>query len=381
MSPSQQPLRTAILGYGVAGRFFHGPFLGVDPAYEVAIIATSNAERAAQARQDHPGVTIIEDPRDVAVHASDLDLVIVCTPPSSHVDLTRTALRAGMDVVVDKPFAPTSAEGEALIVEARTLGRRLSVFQNRRYDADFLTLKGLLETGELGRVHTFESRFERWKPAGERSWKARTSVSEGGGVLFDLGPHLLDQAVQLFGPVTEMLASVRAVARSDEQSPSVAAEPPTAGSHATVSSQHTAGADNMVQLILTHSGGVTSILTLSSLSALAGPRFQVSGDQGAWRTVGKDPQEAALFAGTTPDTPGFGVESEEDRGELSSGDEVTRTPAGTGDYGRYYRELAVALRTGSPVPVDPQDSVGVLRLIEAAHRAPRSTFSPDRFTD
>ncbi|GAA1305956.1 Gfo/Idh/MocA family protein [Brachybacterium tyrofermentans] len=372
MSRSPSPLRTAILGYGVAGRYFHGTFLGVDPAYEVTIVATSNPERAAQARQDHPGATIIEDPHDIAAHASDLDLVIVCTPPSSHVDLARTALRAGLDVVVDKPFAPTSAEGEALIAEAHALGRRLSVFQNRRYDADFLTLKGLLEAGDLGRVHTFESRFERWKPAGERSWKAHTSVSEGGGVLFDLGPHLLDQAVQLFGPVTEMLASVRAVARSGDRAAPAAAGSQSAGPRTT------AGADTVVQLILTHAGGVTSQLTMSSLSALAGPRFQVSGDQGAWRTVGKDPQEAALFAGTTPDTPGFGLESEEDRGELSSGDEVTRTPAGTGDYGRYYRELAVALRTGSPVPVDPQDAVDVLRLIEAAHRASRSTFPPDR---
>ncbi|MGP5384720.1 Gfo/Idh/MocA family protein [Brachybacterium tyrofermentans] len=372
MSRSPSPLRTAILGYGVAGRYFHGTFLGVDPAYEVTIVATSNPERAAQARQDHPGATIIEDPHDIAAHASDLDLVIVCTPPSSHVDLARTALRAGLDVVVDKPFAPTSAEGEALIAEAHALGRRLSVFQNRRYDADFLTLKGLLEAGDLGRVHTFESRFERWKPAGERSWKAHTSVSEGGGDLFDLGPHLLDQAVQLFGPVTEMLASVRAVARSGDRAAPAAAGSQSAGPRTT------AGADTVVQLILTHAGGVTSQLTMSSLSALAGPRFQVSGDQGAWRTVGKDPQEAALFAGTTPDTPGFGLESEEDRGELSSGDEVTRTPAGTGDYGRYYRELAVALRTGSPVPVDPQDAVDVLRLIEAAHRASRSTFPPDR---
>lgn len=348
------PLRAAILGYGVAGRFFHGAFLAVDPAYEVAIISTSNPERAAQAREDHPGALIIEDPSDIAAHAPDLDLVIVCTPPSSHVALARAALHSGLDVVVDKPFAPTSAEGEALIAEARALGRRLSVFQNRRYDADFLTLTGLVEAGELGRIHTFESRFEWWKPAGERSWKAQTPVTEGGGILFDLGPHLIDQAVQLFGPVTELLAAVR-----------------TAGP--------AAGPANVAQLILTHSGGVTSHLTMSSLSALEGPRFHVSGDQGAWRTVGKDPQEAALRSGTTPDAPGFGHESEDARGELSSGADVIRTPPGTGDYGRYYRELADALRTGSPVPVDPQDSVDVLTLIEAAHRAPHSTFSPDRF--
>ena len=361
---SQSPLRTAILGYGVAGRFFHGAFLGVDPAYEVTIVATSNPERAAQAEQDHPGVRIIGDPRDIGAHASDLDLVIVCTPPSSHVALARTALRSGLDVVVDKPFAPTSAEGQELIAEAHALERRLSVFQNRRYDADFLTLKGLVETGDLGRVHTFESRFEWWKPAGERSWKAQTPVAEGGGILFDLGPHLIDQAIQLFGPVSELLASVRTAGSAADQSPAGGTAPrPT-------------GPANVAQLILTHADGVTSHLTMSSLSALPGPRFQVSGDRGAWRTVGKDPQEAALRSGTLPDAPGFGHESEDARGELSSGADVTRTPPGTGDYGCYYRELADALRTGSPVPVDPQDSVDVLTLIEAAHRTPRSTVSP-----
>lgn len=369
VSPSpQRPLRTAILGYGVAGRFFHGAFLGVDPAYEVTIVATSNPERAAQARQDHPGVRIIEDPADIAAHASGLDLAIVCTPPASHVALARAAMQSGLDVVVDKPFAPTSAEGEELIAEARTLGRRLSVFQNRRYDADFLTLTGLVEAGDLGQIHTFESRFEWWKPTGERSWKAQTPVAEGGGILFDLGPHLIDQAVQLFGPVTEMLASVRTAGPAAGKAPAANASPrSTAPVDAT-------GPANVAQLILTHAGGMTSHLTMSSLSALEGPRFHVSGDQGAWRTFGKDPQEAALRAGTTPDAPGFGHESEDARGELSSGTEVVRTPAGTGGYGRYYRELAVALRTGSPVPVDPQDSVDVLTLIEAAHHASHSTF-------
>lgn len=342
------PLRTAVLGYGVAGRFFHGAFLGADPSYEVTVVSTANPDRAAQARADHPDVLVIDDPRAVVEHAGNLDLVVVCTPPSSHVELAREALRAGLDVVVDKPFAPSSAEGEELIAEAAAQGRRLSVFQNRRYDADFLTLRGLLEDGALGTVHTFESRFEWWKPGGERSWKASTPVDEGGGILFDLGPHLIDQALQLFGPVAAMQADVRAVG---------------AGT----------GPDNVVQLSLTHTSGTTSRLTMSSLSALEGPRFHVSGTEGAWRTFGKDPQESALRSGILPGTPGFGQESDGDRGELSFGDRIERTAAGTGDYGGYYRELAEALRTGAPVPVDPQESVDALRLIEAAHRASPTT--------
>ena len=351
-TPEAAPLRTAILGYGVAGRFFHGAFLGADPAYEVAVVSTANPDRAAQARQDHPGVLVIDDPRAVVEHAGDLDLVVACTPPSSHVELAREALRAGLHVVVDKPFAPTSAEGEELIAEAAAQGRRLSVFQNRRYDADFLTLRGLLEDGVLGTVHTFESRFEWWKPGGERSWKASTPVADGGGILFDLGPHLIDQALQLFGPVAELQADVRSIGASGPGS---------------------SGPDNVVQLSLTHTSGTTSRLTMSSLSALPGPRFHVSGTEGAWRTFGKDPQEAALRSGTLPGTPGFGQESDGERGELSSGDQVERTAAGTGDYGGYYRELADALRTRAPLPVDPQDSVDALRLIEAAHHASRTT--------
>ncbi|WP_193105887.1 Gfo/Idh/MocA family oxidoreductase [Brachybacterium sp. FME24] len=345
-----RPLRTAVLGYGVAGRYFHGAFLAVDPAYEVALISTSNPERAAQARSDHPGAIIVEDPRTVAEHADDLDLVVVCTPPASHVELAQIALRAGLDVVVDKPLSPSSAEGAELIAEAESLGRRLTVFQNRRYDADFLTLQGLLEEGTLGNVHTFESRFEWWKPTGARSWKASTTVAEGGGILFDLGPHLIDQSVQMFGPVTALTASLRSV-RPDGTAPADGEGTP----------------ENVAHVVLTHAVGVESRLVMSSLAALEGPRFHVSGTAGAWRSHGKDPQESALRAGTLPGAPGFGRESEEQAGELSTGGEVSRTAPSTGDYGQFYRELAQALRSGGPVPVDPQDSVDVLRLIEAAH--------------
>lgn len=351
-----RPLRAAILGYGVSGRYFHGAFLGVDPSYVVALISTSNADRAEQARADHPGVVVVEDPRSVAEHASDLDLAIVCTPPTSHVELAQLALRAGLDVVVDKPFAPSSAEGTELIAEAESLGRRVTVFQNRRYDADFLTLRGLINNGALGNVHTLESRFEWWKPSGERSWKASTTVGQGGGILFDLGPHLIDQAVQLFGPVTGLSASLRSV-RTDGAPPSAGAEAP----------------ENVAHLMLTHSGGVESHLSMSSLAAFAGPRFQVAGTAGAWRTFGKDPQEAALRAGKLPDAPGFGGESPEQAGELSHGVEPARTAPGIGDYGRFYRELAWALHSGGPVPVDPWDAVDVLRLIEAAHRTAHPT--------
>jgi predicted dehydrogenase len=189
------PIRVAALGFGTAGRLFHSPFVVANPAFELRTIVTTNPERAATAQAKYPGVQVIGDA--FAVNAVDHDLVIVATPPATHGELATNALQIGLDVVVDKPFAPTSAEGRELIALAARLGRRLTVFQNRRWDADFLTLRRLLAEGELGEVFEFESRFEWWRPGGMTGWKGETSVADGGGILFDLGTHLIDQALQL----------------------------------------------------------------------------------------------------------------------------------------------------------------------------------------
>ena len=153
-------------------------------------------------RHSYPAARIVDTPADILELAGELDLLVLGTPPATHYPLAKAALEAGLDVVVDKPFAVSSAEGQELIDLAARLGRVLTVFQNRRWDGDFLTVKALMDAGAFGTVTRFESRFERWSPDVPKAWKAAATADDGGGVLFDLGTHLLDQAVQLFGPAT-----------------------------------------------------------------------------------------------------------------------------------------------------------------------------------
>ncbi|MBT2233297.1 Gfo/Idh/MocA family oxidoreductase [Nonomuraea sp. NEAU-A123] len=338
------PIRCAVVGFGTAGRFFHTPFLAADPAYDLRVIVTGDPDRAAAARAAHPGATVVSDPQAVIDHASELDLVVVATPPSTHVELAANAMRAGLDVVVDKPFAPTGAEGRKLIALAAELGRRLTVFQNRRWDADFLTLRRLLADGRLGTVHAFESRFEWWRPDGLQGWKGDTDVADGGGILFDLGTHLIDQALRLFGPVAEVLAEVN---RRDSR----------AGRDA----------DDDTVVILRHASGTSSRLTMSSVAALPGPRYRVLGSRAGYVKDGLDGQEAALKAGMSPADPAFGREPEECWGRLGDHSETTPVEPERGNYAEFYRLLATALRNGGELPVDPHDAVDVLDVIERAH--------------
>ncbi|TLW95001.1 oxidoreductase [Saccharomonospora piscinae] len=341
---SSGPVRTAVVGFGVSGRVFHAPFLACDPAYSLDAVVTADPERAATARSAHPGVEVLPHAEDVLARAADFDLVVVGTPPRTHAELASRALDAGLHVVVDKPFAVSSAQGTALVERAREAGRVLTVFQNRRWDGDFRTLRGLVERGELGRVHTFESRFESWKPGGPRSWKAATPVADGGGILFDLGSHLIDQAMRLFGPVEDVWADVT---RRTPGLPDGAA-------------------DDDTLVVLRHRDGTRSRLSMSSLAALPGPRFHVLGDRAAYTTWGLDPQEAALRAGALPTDDGFGLDREP--GLLGAGDDTRRVPGERGDYGAFYRQLAHALTgDGTPPPVDPRDAVAVLAVIERAH--------------
>ncbi|EHR61875.1 Gfo/Idh/MocA family protein [Saccharomonospora cyanea] len=342
---SPRPIRTAVLGFGVSGRVFHAPFLACDPAYSLDVVVTGDANRAAQARATHPGVAVVGSADDVFERAGELDLVVIGTPPGTHADLATRALDAGLHVVVDKPFTPTSAEGAALVEHARSVGRLLTVFQNRRWDTDFLTLRALVGRGELGRVHTFESRFESWKPGGPRSWKADTPVSEGGGILFDLGTHLIDQAIRLFGPVESVWADV------------TRRTPGSVGA-----------ADDDTLVVLRHRDGTRSQLSMSSMAARPGPRFHVLGSEGAYTKWGLDPQEAALREGVLPTDDGYAREPEENWGVLGAGGDVRRVEPERGSYAEFYRLLALALAGEGDVPVDPHDAVEVLTIIEEAHR-------------
>jgi scyllo-inositol 2-dehydrogenase (NADP+) len=334
----------ALLGYGLAGSVFHAPFISSTPGLRLSVIVTGDDERRAQALREHPGVAVVGTTDEVWARASELDLAVIATPNSTHLPLGLAALEAGLAVVVDKPLALNADEGQKLVDEAAERNLMLTAFQNRRWDGDFLTLRKLLEANELGRVHRFESRFERWRPRIGDGWRERVAGEEGGGLLLDLGSHLVDQALQLFGPVRGLYAEVDARRQG-------------------------AAADDDVFLALEHESGVRSHLWASALAADPGPRFRVLGDRAAFVKQGLDSQEEALRSGRTPTDPGFGDEPRERWGRLIVGDEAREVPTEPGSYASFYSGVAASLDDGSPPPVDPRDAVAVLEILDEARSA------------
>jgi len=336
--------RVVVLGYGLAGRFFHAPFIAATPGLELAAVVTGDEDRRAQALADYPGVAVFDTAEEVWARAAELDLVAVATPNRVHVPLALAALEAGLAVVVDKPLATTADEGRRLVEAAREHGLMLTVFQNRRWDGDFLTVKRLLADDALGKVHRFESRFERWRPELSGTWREREE--EAGGLLFDLGSHLVDQALQLFGSVDSVYAEVDVRRPGGE-------------------------VDDDVFLALEHASGVRSHLWMSALAGQLGPRFRVLGDRAAFVKLGLDVQEEALRAGRKPDEPGWGEEPRESWGRLGVEGDLREVQTEPGNYRAFYEGVAASLG-GGPAPVDPADAVTVLELLEEARAVSRS---------
>ncbi len=330
-----------LVGYGLAGRAFHAPFIEAVDGLVLQGIVTSDADRAAHAASEHPTARIVGDIDDL-LRSDDIHLIVVATPNRLHVPLGRRALAAGKHVVVDKPIGLDSAEGETLITEAEDAGRVLSVFQNRRWDGDFLTLRDLIERGALGMIDSFESRFERWAPAGD-GW--RDGAAEAGGPVRDLGAHLVDQCLVLFGPVDRVWAQI------DRRRP---------GSQV----------DDAAFMALDHACGVRSRLWMSLIASRTGPRLRVRGLGGEYLKEGLDIQEPRLVEGVVPTTTGFGDEPPKAWGSLRAPDgTVTPIPTKTGRYIAFYEGMRDAIRGDRASPVDPQDSVEVLRILEAAERS------------
>lgn len=319
-----RPVRVGLIGYGLAGAAFHAPLIQSTDGLDLVAIVTS--------REVPSGVMRLAGTEEL--WALDVDLVVVATPNSTHVPIARRALEAGAHVVVDKPLAVTAREAAELVVQAEEAGQLLSVFQNRRWDGDYLTLRDLLASGRLGRVHRFESRFERWRPHVGDAWRESEDPAIGGGQLLDLGTHLIDQAVQLFGRVASVYAEVAEVRPG-------------------------AVVEDDVFLALRHVSGEISHLWMSAVAADPGPRMRVLTDSGPWSSFDLDSQEADLRAGRTPRDEGFGRNPD---GVLNGVSYPTRA----GEYALYYSGIEEALRRGGPNPVDPWDAVEVLRIIEAA---------------
>ncbi|WP_306295905.1 MULTISPECIES: Gfo/Idh/MocA family oxidoreductase [unclassified Arthrobacter] len=331
-------IRTALLGFGLAGSTFHGPFLDALDDFALEVVVTGDPARQAAARAAHPQARVV-DRREWSPAGSGVDLVVVATPPASHAPLAREALEAGCAVVVDKPFTLTSGEGEELIALAQRRGLVLTTYQNRRWDGEYLTLRRLLAEGALGEVRRFESRLERWQPAVTKEWKAKAAAADGGGILNDLGSHLIDQALQLFGPPVRVYgeaAARRPVERADDDA----------------------------FVALEHAGGVVSHLWMNLNVAQRGPRMRVLGSEAAFTKQAMDQQEVQLAAGIRPGDPGYGVDPKENWGVLGRDGALVPVPTERGNFTAFYEGLAQALLRGGPVPVDPAGSVAVLRVIE-----------------
>ncbi|MFB7916593.1 Gfo/Idh/MocA family oxidoreductase [Streptomyces sp. NPDC056061] len=347
-------LRVGLVGYGLAGSVFHAPLIAATEGLVLDTVVTSNQERRAQAHAEFPAVRFAASPQELWARADELDLIVIASPNRTHVPLATAAIEAGLPVVVDKPLAGTAAEARQLAALARDRGVLLSVFQNRRWDNDFLTLARLIEGGELGTVQRFESRFERWRPQPKGGWRESGDPQEIGGLLYDLGSHVVDQALVLFGPV------VRVYAESDVRRPGAAA-------------------DDDTFLALTHANGVRSHLYVSATTAQLGPRFRVLGSAAGYVKYGLDPQEAALRAGVRPADSGdrpWGEEPPELWGRIGSGESPLTgggapVPTVPGDYRAYYAAVTAALRGRGDNPVTALQAAAALDVLEAARRSAR----------
>jgi predicted dehydrogenase len=343
-------VHVALIGYGLGGSAFHAPLIASTPGMRLATIVTRNPERRAQAAREHPQANLVDSVQAIWDRAKDHDVVVVTTSNDAHVPLAMAALAAGLPVVVDKPFAARAAEGRALIDEARRRKLLLTVYHNRRWDSELLTVKRLLAEQAFGEVLRFESRLERWRPQLKGSWREQATPGLAGGLLYDLGSHLIDQALHLFGPVTDVYAEL------DRRRSGIEV-------------------DDDVFLALTHASGVRSHLTATVLSAQPLARMRVLGSRAAYLKVHGDVQEAALRSGQRPERPGWGEEPREHWGLLGVGDAAVPVRSEAGAYQQFYAGVVAALRNGAPPPVDPADAVAGLEIIEACLTSQQKTVT------
>jgi scyllo-inositol 2-dehydrogenase (NADP+) len=341
-------LNIGLAGYGYAGLTLHAPLIAGSGA-TLAAISTSQAELA---QGDWPQARIVSD-FDALLAVSELDAVVIATPNDTHFDFACRAIEAGKHVVVDKPVTVTLAEAVELERIAKRHKRLVAPFHNRRWDGDFLTLKKLFgkldEPGRLGRVTHFESHFDRFRPLVRPRW--REEAARGGGILLDLGPHLLDQALNLFGMPDTVSATVTAH-RDDAQ------------------------ADDYFHLVLGYPQRQV-ILHASTLAALAPPRFLVHGTRGSYLKFGLDVQEDQLKAGLSPDNVDFGVNPTGVLRVLEGGPDAQfeaqyELPTEVGVYTEFYRLFAQAVQHGSPLPVTLAEAIDVMRLVSLIQESART---------
>lgn len=330
---SNTPIKIALHGFGYAGRTFHGPLISACPELDLTTVISSQGAAVAEVLPEAKVVSSL----DQVLSDPAIDLVVLATPNDGHAAQAEAVLRAGKAVVVDKPFTLTLAEARQLAALADERGQLLSVFHNRRWDADFLTLRHLIETDRLGPVLRLESHFNRYRPQVRERW--REGAGPGAGLWYDLGPHLIDQALCLFG-LPKAISCDLATLRPDGL------------------------ATDYAHAVLVYEGR-RLILHADMVTPAPDLRFAVHGARASWFSSGLDVQEDQLKAGQKPGDTGWGNDPRE--GQIIDGatGEAESLPNLTGDYGAYYSAIAKALRGQGPNPVTPDQAVAVMQVLEA----------------
>ena len=333
----ESPIRVGVIGFGFVSKTFHVPLLNATDGYEIITVSSSHP---ADVLAVLPDVEVISDPKALATHP-DVDLVVIASPNETHAPLAEGAMRAGHNVVVDKPFTITVEQARHLAAVANENDVLLSVFQNRRWDSDFLTVQDAIRRDLVGRIVLFESRIDRYRPDVRNRW--REVPGPGAGLLYDLGPHLIDQTLLLFGIPDSVQATLAKQRRR-------------------------ATTDDFFQLVLRY-GDMVATLGAGSLVSGGSARFAVHGEKASLVKQKPDIQEDQLKAGLVPGSPDWGLDSD-DALLYDGAPSVTRTlKAARGDQRGYYVALREALLGRAPNPVPPEQGATVMVVIEAAFRA------------
>ena len=338
-------INTAVIGFGFGGRIFHAPFLAVHPAYSISRILTTDPVKRATAQLAYPQAKLITDYEE-ALSDPNIDLIVLAIPNHLHFSYATKALEAGKHVVVEKPFTVTSAEAYELIANAKKQDRLVTVYQNRRLDSDFRTVQRILDQGLLGRVVEYEARYDRFRNYIKDSWK-QTKVP-GGGILYDLGAHLIDQALTLFGFPKEIYADLR------------------------MQRDQAVVTDNF-ELILTYPQ-LKVTLKAGMLVRERGPRFSVFGTRGTFLKYGMDTQEADLLNGKRPGNDhAWGREPKENWGLINtevSGITISgKVESERGDYLQFYDNLHQAICGKTDLLIHPDTARQVIQVIERAYQS------------
>ncbi|MFZ9034516.1 MAG: oxidoreductase [Francisellaceae bacterium] len=327
-------ISTGLIGFGLAGANFHAPFIEHHPGFRLSKVMSS---RVDDIKARYPDVDVVATISEI-LDDKTIELVVIATPTDTHFALAKAALESGKHVVVDKPFVLNADEAKVLIALAKERKKQLFVYQNRRFDGDFMTVKKLISDKQLGSLYSFESHFDRFRPEVNVA-KWREQDKPGSGLLYDLGSHLIDQALNLFGRPEWIFADITA------QRPS-------------------ASVDDYFHLLLGF-GSFRAILHAGSVVKAQTPRFVVHGDKGSFIKYGLDPQEDRLRAGLTPDMA-IGKEGEEAYGVLDVHENKQKLPTIAGDYRLFYQGVYDSIEKQASAPVSPNEALLLSEVIDAA---------------